>query len=62
MAAEREEIATDRLHIERQMPRALGGIDDGEDAMAAGAGCITADLVSGRSAAIDLDGLRIRRH
>jgi D-amino-acid dehydrogenase len=31
-------------------------------AMAAGAGCITADLVSGRSAAIDLDGLRIRRH
>jgi D-amino-acid dehydrogenase len=31
-------------------------------AMAAGAGRITADLVSGEAAAIDLDGLRIRRH
>lgn len=31
-------------------------------AMAAGAGRITADLVSGRAAPIDLDGLRIRRH
>ena len=31
-------------------------------AMAAGAGRITADLVAGRSAPIDLDGLRIRRH
>ncbi|HEU4353028.1 MAG TPA: FAD-dependent oxidoreductase [Burkholderiales bacterium] len=31
-------------------------------AMAAGAGRITAELVSGRSAPIDLDGLRIRRH
>jgi D-amino-acid dehydrogenase len=31
-------------------------------AMAAGAGRITADLVSGRAAPIDLAGLRIRRH
>jgi D-amino-acid dehydrogenase len=31
-------------------------------AMAAGAGRITAELVSGRAAPIDLDGLRIRRH
>jgi len=31
-------------------------------AMAAGAGRITADLVSGRPGAIDLEGLRIRRH
>lgn len=31
-------------------------------AMAAGAGRITADLVAGRSAPIDLDGLRIRRY
>ena len=31
-------------------------------AMAAGAGHITAELVSGRAAPIDLDGLRIRRH
>jgi D-amino-acid dehydrogenase len=31
-------------------------------AMAAGAGRITADLVGGRPAAIDLEGLRIRRH
>lgn len=31
-------------------------------ALAAGAGSITADLVSGRNAAIDLEGLRIRRH
>lgn len=30
--------------------------------MAAGAGRITADLVSGRSPGIDLEGLRIRRH
>jgi D-amino-acid dehydrogenase len=30
--------------------------------MAAGAGRITADLVSGRTPAIDLEGLRIRRH
>jgi D-amino-acid dehydrogenase len=31
-------------------------------AMAAGAGRITADLVCGRAAAIDLEGLKIRRH
>jgi D-amino-acid dehydrogenase len=31
-------------------------------AMAAGAGRITAELVSGRAAPIDLEGLRIRRH
>ena len=31
-------------------------------AMAAGAARITADLVSGRPAQIELDGLRIRRH
>ena len=35
VAAEREEIAADGLHVERQVAGALGGIDDGDDALLA---------------------------